>query len=350
MSAVEDALRKKAEPALVDWRTKFHTGSELEAGDVKLYVNGILPEGITAIGSLSAVGKTWIALSLARALTTGTPFLGVFAVAEAVPVIYLVPEMGARALRKRIERMHIPMTDRFYCQTVSDGVCPLNNAVLKEAVKELRPILFLDTAIRFNPSDDENSARQNATLLASDLFDLLRLGARAIVCLHHSPKYSGDAEFMTLENALRGTGDLGAMCDAVWAVQHDRCKMENGKDWDYEYIEESQLKTRLYLRCVKPRDFDAAPDFRIQGRPYIDTKGDFVVLDDTRPELSDQIADAIAQNPKISARQLTAKFNVGSRRLTKIARDKGWIKGKKVWEPIEGSGPGASGSGQQSIF
>lgn len=317
--------------SLVDWKKKFHTGAELETGDVKLYIEGILPEGVTALGALSAAGKTWLALSMARALTTGTQFLGVFAVPEAVPVIYLVPEMGSRALRKRLERMRIPMNDRFYCQTVSDGVCQLNDPTLEAAVAELRPVVFLDTAVRFNQADNENDARQNAAMLASDIFRLRRWGACAVVCLHHSPKYSSEAEFMTLENVLRGTGDLGAMCDAVWGLQHDKRKADNGKDWDYEYLEESQELTRLLVRCVKPRDFDAAPAFRVQGRPWIDKKGDFVVLADDSPELKAQIVAAIEQNPKLSARSLMDKFHVGFERLKKVARENGWQSGKKGW-------------------
>jgi AAA domain-containing protein len=317
-----------------DWRKKFHIGAELESGDIKMHIEGILPEGITALGALSAAGKTWFALAMARALTTGTQFLSVFAVPKAVNVLYLCPEMGARAFRKRLEKLHIPLNDCFYCQTVGDGVTKLDDPSLLAAVAELKPVVFLDTAVRFNPSEDENSARQNSSLLAADLFRLIRAGARAIVCLHHSPKYAKEAEFMTLENVLRGTGDLGAMCDAVWGLQHDKRKSDNRKDWDYEYAEESEQLTRLYLRCVKPRDFEPAPAFRIQGRPYIDEKGDFAVLDDARgPEVEAQIVAAIEKNPKISARQLMDQFKVGDARLRKIASAKGWKPARKGgWE------------------
>jgi hypothetical protein len=328
-----DAAVQQAKPRAEDWRKKFHTGAELESGDVKLYIEGILPEGITALGALSAAGKTWFALAMARALTTGTQFLNVFAVPEAVNVLYLCPEMGARAFRKRLEKLRIPMNDHFYCQTVGDGVSKLDDPSLLAAVAELKPVVFLDTAVRFNPSEDENSARQNSSLLASDLFRLIRAGARVMVCLHHSPKYAGEAEFMTLENVLRGTGDLGAMCDAVWGIQHDRRKTDNRKAWDYDYMEESQQLTRLFVRCVKPRDFEPAAAFRIQGRPFIDEKGDFAVLDDARgPELEAHVVAAIKQNPKISARQLMDQFKVGFDRLKKIASDAGLKTGKGGWE------------------
>lgn len=317
---------------VTNWRDKFHTGSQLAEGEIRLYIDRILPEGITAFGSLSGVGKTWFALSAAHALTTGEPFLGVFAVREIVPVLYLVPENGERAFRKRLEKMHIPMNELFFCQTMSDGVSKLDDLWLKEAIEELKPVVFLDTAVRFSESDDENSASQNAKLLASDLFQLIKWGAKAIVCLHHSPKASARDEMMTLENVLRGTGDLGAMCDAVWGLQHDKRKSANGKDWDYEYLEESQQLTRIHVRCVKPRDFEPAAPFRIQGKPYIDEKHDFVVLTEASAEdLEAQINSAIEKNPKISINRLRSQFGIGAQRLEKLAGKRNWIHDSKTW-------------------
>lgn len=312
------------------WRDKFHTGSELDSGEVVMHVERILPEGIVAIGSLSAVGKTWFALSLARALTTGTAFMGVFRVPVAVPVLYLCPEMGGRAVRKRLEKLRVPMSDMFFCQTVSDGVVKLSDPSLESAVAELRPIIFLDTAVRFSRSDDENSARENAQSLAADMFEFRRWGARAIACLHHAPKYSGDAEAMTLENILRGTGDLGAMCDAVWGLQHDR--QMKGKKWDVAYLQESQALTRVFVKCVKARDFEAAPPFRITGRPYLDSKGDFAVATefDTR-SVEERVLEAIEQEPTVSAMALKERFGVGFDTVVKIA-NKGGFKQKGVWE------------------
>jgi len=43
------------------------------------------------------------------------------------------------------------------------------------------------------------------------LFGLQRAGARIITGAHHSPNSFGKDTFMTLENVLRGSGDIGAM-------------------------------------------------------------------------------------------------------------------------------------------
>ncbi|MGB8323697.1 MAG: AAA family ATPase [Candidatus Acidiferrum sp.] len=328
-----DAAREKriAQNMPVPWRTKFHTGSELEVGDVRMYIDRFLPEGITAIGGLSAVGKTWLGLSLSKALTTGQSFLDVFRVLEKMPVLYSVPEMGARAVRNRLEKMHVPMNDMFYCQTIADGVCSLKDRALEDAIKELKPAVLFDTLVRFSPAADENASKQNAQLLAQDIFDLLRIGARAVIGLHHSPKIAGTVEEITLENVLRGTGDFGAMCDSVWGVSHDRAKANGGKNWDYDYLDESQGLTRLFIKNVKARDFEPHPAFRIQGRPSIDSKGDFVVLTED-PDIEERIVKVIAGDPRVAARDLMARFRVGYPHLKKIAQAHGWRSGRDGWK------------------
>ena len=321
----------------VEWRKFFHTISELDQGEMKQLVKGFLPEGVTFLGSLSGVGKTWLALSLARALALQKPFLGVYEVTEQHNVLYLVPEMGSRALRSRAEKMGLPDDDRFRCQTLKDGVLALDSPQMLAAIDELKPVIFLDTAIRFTAGVEENSSSANASGLANAVFSLLRRGAPAVVCNHHSPKAAGDADFMTLENVLRGTGDFGAMCDAVWGVQHAR------KAGDKDYQQESSDLTRLSVRCVKPRDFEPVDPFIIQGRPHIDEVGDFRVImagdfnaqtagnsDDTA-KLT--ISRMVEENPQVSLKALmraTGRHNTTVKRLAGELElrqsDAGWIK------------------------
>src|SRR5437016_1120044 len=259
------------------WRTKFHTPEELPEGEIEMLIEGVLPKGVNFVGALSGVGKTWWCLSQARALTTGTKFLGNWNVPNPVDVLYLCPEMNAKAFRKRLVRFGIKK--RFYCQTISDGAAlNLSDSHLVQAIRDLQPVVFLDTAIRFAGAEDENSSSQNAQGLANAIFNLIHLGAQAIVCLHHRAKETAKVEEMTLENVLRGTGDLGAMCDAVWGLQCDK-----GPDNDGNYAKESKALLRLAVRCVKGRDFKPPEDFRVQLEPYIETIGDFAMLTEDTP-------------------------------------------------------------------
>lgn len=332
----------KPDVQLPAWQTLFRTVDQLEDGDVTEYVKGIIPEGITFIGALAGVCKTWFALSIARSLTTGEKLFGIYDVPEQCNVLYLTPEVGDKALKKRCKKLRIPTDGKFWCQTVKDCFRQLDNRVLEAAIAELKPVVILDTAIRFNPSADENSSSQNAKLLAGDLFDLRRWGAKAVICLHHSPKYSGEAEFMTLENVLRGTGDIGAMCDAVWGIQHDKRRLPDGKTWDWEYFKESQRLTRVYVKCVKPRDFDPVEPFRIQGRPYVDERGTFVVLAEAEAvDIQTELITTIASCPTHPMRMLLKRFGIGQKRAEKMASVGGWFWDGHEWskETKERFGP-----------
>src|SRR6267143_1461544 len=97
-----------------EWRKHFRRLSELDEGPVQMLIENILiAEGATMLGSLSGVGKTWLGLAMAKALTTGKPFLGHYRVPTVVPAVYLVPEMGSRAIRRRAEKMGLPDSDKF---------------------------------------------------------------------------------------------------------------------------------------------------------------------------------------------------------------------------------------------
>ena len=67
---------------------------------------------------------------------------------------------------------------------------------------------------------------------------------------------------MTLENVLRGSGDIGAMLATCWGLS----KIDTDK-------------AQVYFTCVKDRDFRETPrPFVIEGRPHLDEKGKFKML------------------------------------------------------------------------
>jgi AAA domain len=266
------------------WRDVFHTGAELDSAPGRVFIEGILEEGITFFGALSGTGKTWIGLSISHALLSGQPLFGIHKVVERTSALYLVPEMGGRKFRERMQKMHISMDGGFFCQTIRDGACDLEDPALLQAICMTQPVVILDTAIRFQ-SGDENQSSQQAQGLGAKLFKLIAAGAKAVICMHHRKRDVSDTT-PTLENTLRGTGDFGAMADCVWCVEHSTRKR------DAEYLEESKQMTRLTLTCVKPRDMEPADPFTIQGRPYMDERGDFAVLDVNREELAEPTGGA----------------------------------------------------------
>jgi hypothetical protein len=338
MEAVDDAntiLGRLADTAAAlsassptKWTQKLHTVEELPCGEPKFLIEGILPEGVTFTGALSGEGKTWFCISMALALTTGKPFLGAWKVPEPVHCLYLVPEMNAARFGKRCRRFGI-CGDRFRCMTLSDGEpLDLSDPLLAAAIRELKPVVFLDTAIRFSSAEEENSASQNAQGLAKAIFKLLHLGARAVVCLHHRAKGTAGSEVMTLENTLRGSGDLGAMADAVWGLQYDR------GDGSAQYLRESRHLVRLVVRCVKARDFSAPEDFRVQLDPYLDQTGNMGVLENEFVNLrlteTQRLSAAIEVNPRCTKADLEKATNIGRNRIEGLASEIGWLYKKRA--------------------
>lgn len=90
------------------------------------------------------------------------------------------------------------------------------------------------------------------------MFALIRAGAKAVVAAHHAPKNFSKEGVMTLENMLRGTGDIGAMVATAWGIK----QLDAGKNV-------------IHIENLKARDFEPCGPFQIIGRPYINEEGDF---------------------------------------------------------------------------
>ena len=243
------------------WRRKFKNPSQMDKMPLTEIIRSILPEqGATSLAGLSNHGKTLLALSMVKSILTGKPFLGRFEVLQPCNVLYLCPEVGERSLHYRLEKFGLgSWDDKLLCQTLSDGqAADLKDPDILRAARER--VVFLDTAVRF-AEGDENSSRDNNKGLAASCFNLLRAGAKAVVCLHHAGKpFSKEEQEITLENSHRGSGDFGAMMTMSYAV-----------------VRTNIDTTRLHVECVKHRDTETIPvkPFEVEGRPWIDREGDF---------------------------------------------------------------------------
>ena len=137
-----------------NWRSLFSNVSEMEQGEIEMVIAGVLQEeGTCFLGASAGHGKTLLALSLAKAITLGQPLFGIaeYAVKKPRNVIYLMAESSDRAFRKRCEAFGLPKDDRFMARTLTKGMpLALADPGLLEAVRRQRPVIFIDTASRFN--------------------------------------------------------------------------------------------------------------------------------------------------------------------------------------------------------
>jgi AAA domain len=271
-SELEGAVKKwregrPTEKSVVDpgtWRDIFHTYDEvMHAPPLTFAIDGFLQEeGVTMLGGLSGHGKTLAALAMTRALLEAKPLFDHFKVPKASPrVVYLIPECGLSSFIHRLRTFRL-------LDYVKDGRLLFRTLSSKEAVEITNPRIlracegadvFLDTAVRFMVGD-ENTA-SDTKKFSDTLFSLTRVGARTVTGLHHSSKEFDRAKQMTLENVLRGSGDLGAMLSTCWGISRV-----------------DKATTTLFIENVKPRDFEPCGAFVVEGRPTLDQTGYFRMI------------------------------------------------------------------------
>lgn len=249
-----------------NWRGIFHTQEELEnAPPLTFAIHGFLQEaGVTLVAGLAGQGKTWIMLSMAKALLEESHLFGDerFPVTrKSQRVVYLIPESSIGPFWARVKMFHLEefaRSDRLLIRTLSS----------REQIELMDPRMlaaiegsdiFLDSVVRFT-TGSENDA-ESIRIFSDEMFRLLGSGAKTIVGCHHSPKSFESAQFMSLENILRGSTDLGAMPATVWGVRQI-----------------DPARNRIYVENCKSRDFQPCPPFIIEGRPHLDQAGQFQVV------------------------------------------------------------------------
>ncbi len=247
------------------WRSIFHTSEEFEnAPPLGFAINGFLQEaGVTLIGGLAGHGKTLLMLSMVRALLQESALFGYepFSVSRrAERVIYLIPESSIGPFWSRIKMFGLEQfvrEDRLLIRTIqAREQVDLTDPRMLAAVEGAD--VFLDSVVRFTVGS-ENDA-ENARLFSDVLFRLLHSGARSITGCHHSPKSFEGAQSMSLENVLRGSGDLGALTTTCWGTRQI-----------------DAARNRIYVENVKARDFEPCGSFILEGRPHLDETGQFAM-------------------------------------------------------------------------
>lgn len=261
---IQELLRSSA--IGINWRRLFHSWSDFEnAPELRFAIDGFLQEaGVTLIGGLAGQGKTLLMLAMAKALLDESPLFGYQSFSVPRPaqrVLYLIPESSLGPFWSRLQLFQLQehvRGDRLLVQTLSSREqISLGDPRLLKAAEGAD--VFLDTAVRFmnGPENDVESARP----FADTLFRLLSAGARSITGAHHAPKGFEGQDYMTLENILRGSGDLGAMLCTCWGVRQINAE-----------------RNQLYVENVKPRDFQPCQAFVLEGRPHLDVTGQFKML------------------------------------------------------------------------
>lgn len=176
-----------------------------------------LDEAVGVIGGEPKACKTFMALELAVAVSSGRPFLRHYAVENPGLVLLYAAEDKPRAIRKRLSVIAgasgIDLAD---CSIQVITVPSLkidddyHRTELTDTVKTIKPrLLILDPFIRLHRKD-ENAAGEIGPLLAY-LRALQKVSGASVVVVHHARKRAGRER---TGQSLRGSSEFHAWYDS----------------------------------------------------------------------------------------------------------------------------------------
>jgi hypothetical protein len=194
------------------WRSSVEFVAK-EAEDIEWLIPGILPaEAVVLMSGREGSMKSFLALSMARAVAAGESWLG--KPTKQGAVLYLDGEMPPGVLRDRLQG--IGPLEPLHVWSWTDGTFPqrLDNADLQEAAKG-HSLIIVDTLRRHMKDLKENSSDDMA-VITDALRELTRHGATVLV-LHHAPKDSERQDY-------RGSTELGAGVDITISLTKAKSK------------------------------------------------------------------------------------------------------------------------------
>lgn len=242
---------------------------EIRKLDIKVewLVDRLIPkESVTVIHGRGGVGKTWLALDMARNIGNGTPFAGHASLKT--PVIYVDLENPLSVLSTRMKKLGDGEGVHFW-RVNNEGLKPPKlDSDGWEIYKSLPKgsIIIFDT-LRASHSGDENSSSSIGVVMGR-LKELRDMGF-SIILLHHTPKHSD-----TTAKGSTSIVDLGDHILSLTKKELDGWEIPdgdgNGKKHDAVYNFGVIGKTRYepYQVCLT---FDPEKGFELAPDPKRDT-------------------------------------------------------------------------------
>jgi len=207
--------------------------------DVQWVVPGIIPEGLTKIDGGPKVGKSWLALHLASAVSSGGCFMGSIYVDQR-EVLYLALEDSERRLKSRLIKQGGVGNDRFFIETASSwkGSLATLTAYLKEYPET--GLVIIDTLFMFSPISDANKYSDTYQPISAIQRIATQTGV-PIVLIHHTRKGAkGDTGEGWADEGMGSQGINGA-CDTIILLKKPDGKPEGTMRIKGRDVEESCL-------------------------------------------------------------------------------------------------------------
>lgn len=188
---------------------------------VQYVVPGLIPEGLTLLVAAPKVGKSWLVLDLALAVSTGSTVLGAIRTGRPRPVLYLALEDGPRRLQDRLRVLGVTTGPELldFQVTAEDAVGAIRNWI---ADHQDAPVVILDTLGKVMPpaaageSDYQRDYRVGGVL--KGIVD--EIPGAALIVVHHTRK----AEAGDFLDTVSGTQGLAGAADSIVVIRRPRAE------------------------------------------------------------------------------------------------------------------------------
>jgi hypothetical protein len=238
--------------------TILKKGSDLMCLDIHVewVIDKLIPkESITLFHGRGGIGKTWLSLILAHAVSRGLPFMGLDTVQ--CPVVYVDYENSLPVLVERVKK--IQASDVLYWHNTNEMRPPKIDSKEWELYKTLPVGLLIYDTLRASQTKDENDSRQMAEVM-NRLKELRDIGF-TILLLHHTPKGN--------DQTYKGSTAILDLADHILSLH--KVRKGNLEEVDDEETENvyyrfgTKGKTRyepfhIFLEFQKEHGFVIAPD------------------------------------------------------------------------------------------
>jgi AAA domain len=199
---------------------------DIEFPPLKWIVENILPEGLTLLAGPSKIGKSWLVLDLALAVSTGNPFLGDTKVKKG-GVLYWALEDSRRRIQDRINQLHSFMfADWEGCNLKIETAENLPSVLDQGGLELLKNwcennpdpcLIIIDVLEKVRPERKGNASEYEAIYKGlQGLHTLAASTGISIVVVHHTRKGGGDGDPF---DEVSGTRALTSMPDATLVLK-----------------------------------------------------------------------------------------------------------------------------------
>ena len=199
--------------------------ANMEIPEVKWFVDGLLPEGLTLLAGAAKVGKSFLAWNIALAVANGGIALSTIDINKPYNAVYMAMEDPLPLLQERLKLMcpdgvpnNVHIVNDFYgLKFDNDGIEMVGN-YLDETQAE---ILIVDTWGHVKPNPQLNNGTSYDTDYAS-LIPVQRFAHDrniAVVLVTHTTK--GKHEDNPFDN-IQGSTGMQAGCDTMLMLAHSQ--------------------------------------------------------------------------------------------------------------------------------